>query len=105
MIPPLGLILHRPESFDCMDPAFHLLVKKHQQVTLSILAWVSPSRGPTAQNWPLLSKSFQAAVSGVEVRQLYINGVEPGSKKREGEVNFSKILILVKLTTLLSPIK
>ena len=24
MIPPLGLVLHGPDSFDCMGPAFHL---------------------------------------------------------------------------------
>ena len=36
--------------------------------------------------------TVQAAVSGVEVRQLYINGVEPGPQKRKGEVNFSKTL-------------
>ena len=47
--------------------------------------------------------NLQAAVSEVEIRQLYINGVEPGSAKREGEVNFSKALsshlfiIIVKL--------
>ena len=52
--------------------------------------------------------NLQAAVSEVEIRQLYINGVEPGSEKREREVNFSKALsshLFIVIVKLPNPIK